>query len=161
MRWLLAALMLSACGRESDPAWAEAPVAARAPEPEVMPELEPWSDAWLEREATRYLDDPEFRRAQLEASLTNPDNQYSRKRLASYALDDRGWDALPEWLPATAPITNAQLASLRETDELPTPSSTIWDGRRPTKLADWIALGERVFYDYPLRPEPFARHALR
>lgn len=168
---LFAVLLLSACGGEAD----EAPAKAPAPvfkigsnaEPKVAPKVapevapKPWSDAWLEREAQRYLDDPQFRRAQLEASLTNPDNQYSRKRLASYGLGDRGWDALPEWLPATAPITNDQLSALREADQLPTPSATIWDGRRPTTLAEWVALGERVFFDYPLRPEPFARHALR
>jgi cytochrome c5 len=155
LAWLLA-LACSACGVEASPsAGAAEPIVAP-----TLPELEPWSDAWLEREAERYLDEPEFRRAQLEASLTNPNNQYSRKRLALYALGDRGWDALPEWVPATAPITNADLEQLRA-GVLPQPAARIWDGRRPTTLAEWIALGERVFYEYPLRPEIFAEHALR
>lgn len=138
----------------------------RGPETIVreVAEFEPWSNAWLEREAGRYLDDPDFRRAHLELSLTNPDNLYSRARLTAYGLGDRGWDRLPEWIPATAPISNEAVAQLRATGELPQPSSRIdsqiWDGRRPTTLAEWIALGERVFYDYPLRPEIFAQHAL-
>ncbi|PRQ09121.1 c-type cytochrome [Enhygromyxa salina] len=123
---------------------------------------EPWSDRWLELEASRYLDDPEFRRAALLASLRNRDNQYSRKRVGSYALGDRGWDRLPEWVPAVAPITDADLAILRETGELPTPGSgsPLWDRRRPSGLAEWVALGERVFFEYPLRAEPFAHYAL-
>ncbi|KIG11790.1 surface antigen protein [Enhygromyxa salina] len=96
------------------------------------------------------------------ASLRNRDNQYSRKRVGGYALGDRGWDLLPEWVPAVAPITNASVATLRETGELapPTSSPPLWDGRRPDQLADWIALGRRVFFEYPLRAEPFAEHAL-
>ena len=147
LAWLVA-LACSACGVEAE----------RSVEQAAEPE--PWSDAWLEREAVRYLDEPEFRRAQLEASLTNPANQYSRKRLAAYGLGDRGWDALPEWVPATAPITNAVVEQLRAGAALPQPTTFLWDGRRPSTLDEWIALGERVFYEYPLRPEIFAHHAL-
>lgn len=159
LAWLLA-LACSACNVET-----QAAVRDRAAEPEPaatpkQPEPEPWSDAWLEREAGRYLDEPEFRRAQLQASLTNLANQYSRKRLVSYGLGDRGWDALPEWVPATAPITNAIVEQLRAGAALPDPTARIWDGHRPTSLDEWIALGERVFYEYPLRPEIFAHHAL-
>jgi len=122
----------------------------------------PWSDAWLMAESSAYLDDPDFRRRALEASLTNPDNQYSRKRLAAYALDDRGWEGLPEWTPDAAPITTAQVEQLRDTGVLVHSSSqpTLWDRRRPTTMAEWVALGERVFFFYPLRPEIYARHAL-
>ncbi|MFO7564852.1 MAG: hypothetical protein R6X02_19565 [Enhygromyxa sp.] len=157
LAWVVA-LACSACAREAEspPREAAAVIVSNTPEPEP----EPWSDAWLEREAGRYLDELEFRRAQLEASLTNPKNQYSRKRLAAYALGDRGWDTLPEWVPATAPITNATVEQLRAGAELPDPSPRIWDGRRPSSLAEWIALGERVFHEYPLRPEIFAHHAL-
>jgi cytochrome c5 len=63
-------------------------------------------------------------------------------------------------VPATAPITNAVVEQLRSGAALPQPTMRIWDGRRPSELAEWIALGERVFYEYPLRPEIFAHHAL-
>lgn len=163
--WMLA-LACSACSVEAEPssaavqpnAVASQPAIDRSPPAEPSPE--PWSDAWLEREALRYLDEPEFRRAQLEASLTNPDNQYSRKRLAAYGLGDRGWDSLPEWVPATAPISNEAVVQLRAGGGLPQPTMRIWDGQRPQNFEQWIALGERVFYEYPLRPEIFAHHAL-
>jgi cytochrome c5 len=67
---------------------------------------------------------------------------------------------LPEWVPATAPITNAIVEQLRAGDPLPSPTPRIWDGRRPNDFSEWVALGERVFYEYPLRPEIFAHHAL-
>jgi cytochrome c5 len=154
LAWVVA-LACSACGPDPGPRSREV-VSEPAP---VEPE--PWSDAWLEREGLRYLDEPEFRRAQLETSLTNPANQYSRKRLSAYGWGDRGWDALPEWVPATAAITNEIVEQLRAGGELPDPSPRIWpSGDRPTTLAEWIALGERVFYEYPLRPEIFAHHAL-
>jgi mono/diheme cytochrome c family protein len=47
----------------------------------------------------RYLDDAEFRRAELEASLVNPDNGYSRLRLERYG---RAWEELPVWNPNVA-----------------------------------------------------------
>ena len=37
---------------------------------------------------TGYLDDPAFARAELTASLVNPENGYSRLRLAHYATGD-------------------------------------------------------------------------
>ena len=139
-----------------------APAPESAPEPESESAPEPWSDAWLAAEATRYLDDPGFRRAMLEASLTNPDNQYSRKRLAAYARADQGWDGLPEWVPAVTSITSTRVERLRQTGELALDpkSAPVWDGQRPQTYAAWVELGARVFYDYPLRPEIFARHAL-
>lgn len=162
-----------ACGDRdrAGPAAGAAQIVERAPAasveveavaPAPAPEPAPWSDRWLELEAVRYLDDPAFRRAALQASLRNRDNQYSRKRLGAYALGDRGWDLLPEWLPAVTPITDEAVVRLRETGELPLPGSAppLWDGRRPELLAEWVALGERVFFEYPLRAEPFARHAL-
>lgn len=148
------------CGADAKPVVEAAQHIERTPTAPV--ELEPWSDQWLDAEAHRYLDDPEFRRAALQASLRNRANQYSRKRLNAYALRDRGWDLLPEWVPAVAPITDEAVAVLRETGELPRPGSAppLWDGDRPEHLADWVALGERVFFEYPLRAELFAGHAL-
>ena len=55
----------------------------------------PWTSPWWAAQAACYLDNAGFRRASLEASLTNPGNSYSRHRLAFYGLGDRGWDALP------------------------------------------------------------------
>jgi len=117
----------------------------------------------MESEAGRYLDDPAFRVEMLRASLTNPENIYSRTRLASYGLVTRGWDMLPAWTPTASPIDTAAVDALVAGGPVqvdPT-VSPLWDGVRPKRMADWVALGRRVFYEYPLRPEVFAEHALR
>ncbi len=121
-----------------------------------------WSDAWILQRAPRYLANVRHRRRVLEASLTNPDNVYSRARLSSYALDSGGWDALPEWNPRVAPVTASTVAALREDGELDLAEhgAPLWNGETPTSMAAWVELGRRTFFDYPLRPEIFARHAL-
>jgi len=128
------------------------------------PALEPraLTDAELLADANRYLEDRAFRRDVLERSLTNPDNLYSHVRLSSYALPDGGWEGLPEWVPSTEPVTDQTARALQAGTPLsPTPAATkIWDGTRPDTMADWVALGRRAFFEYPLRPEVFAEHAL-
>ena len=51
----------------------------------------------------RYLGSRATRRAVLEASLVNPENSYSLRRLNAYGLAEQGeptgWDALPLWNP--------------------------------------------------------------
>jgi mono/diheme cytochrome c family protein len=121
----------------------------------------PWSDAWILADAERYLEDRAFRRERLEASLTNPDNMYSQARLGSYGLELGGWDALPEWVPVARPVTAAVVDALRTGAGLTLDEATpLWDGQRPQTLTQWVELGRRVFYEYPLRPEVFAEHAL-
>ncbi len=171
-RWAAwAVVLVAACGGEARSAARvdAAPVVSpaselptpnpRTPEPAAGPP--PWSDAWLLDEAERYLEDRSFRRAQLEASLTNPDNLYSRARLGSYARELGGWDALPEWVPRARPVTRAVVEALRAGARLELGEATpLWDGQRPQTMAQWVELGRRVFFEYPLRPEVFAEHAL-
>jgi cytochrome c5 len=158
----LAALMLAvAVGCEPDPT-SSAVAHARSYDRDVHGEAAPWSDAALDAEADRYLHDAEFRRAILEASLTNPDNLYSSTRLGSYGLGDRGWDALPEWTPAAIAIGQRHVDALVGGDPVSLErAAPLWDGRRPQSFAQWVELGRRVFFEYPLRPEIFAEHALR
>ncbi len=89
-------------------------------------------------------------------SLANPENTYSRQRLGSYGLVDRGWDALPAWTPRSLPVT-AATANAEVTDEVP----PLWDGRVPVTFREWISLGRKVFDAYPLRAEPLADFAVR
>lgn len=72
----------------------------------------------------RYVDDAQFRRDVLEASLVNPDNGYSQLRLERYTEDK--WGALPVWKP----------------DLAPTPQWT-----RPAL----IAAGRAAFFEYPIQ----------
>jgi hypothetical protein len=125
------------------------------------PAAAPWSDAWILADAERYLEDQAFRRERIEASLTNPDNMYSQARLGSYALALGGWDALPEWVPVARPVTAAVVETLRAGGSLALDDATpLWDGQRPRTMPQWVELGRRVFFEYPLRPEVFAEHAL-
>jgi hypothetical protein len=98
--------------------------------------------------AAQYLTDRAFRRAELSASLVNPDNGYSRLRLAAYAVDDGGWDALPEWNPRTESVTPRDLGRLElgaQAAALPIPPRV---ERDRTKL---LALGETAFFRYPVQ----------
>jgi len=136
---------------------------APAPElPAKPPPPAPWSDAWILAEGTKFLDDTPARRAALEASLTNHANAYSRLRLGSYGHGTRGWDMLPVWNPRSLPITPALAATLATGEIPPVPAdrAPLWDGVRPTTMAGWVALGRRVFFEYPMRAEVFMEYGL-
>ncbi len=120
----------------------------------------PWSDAWLAGQADRYLGSTASRRASLEASLVNPANVYSRQRLAAYGKDTVGWDALPVWNPRARPVDRAAADELARGAWPALPEARLWDGVRPADQAAWIALGRRVFFEFPLRAEIAAEHAL-
>lgn len=142
---LALAVILSAC-REPSPARA----------PEARRDAEPGTDE------ARFLDGKGTRRQALLAALTNPDNEYSRQRIAHYGLEERGWDALPVWNARTAPVdgTTARAFSARRLVGVPESTPRLWDGRRPTTPEGWIELGRRVFFEHPLRAEAYAEYGL-
>lgn len=120
------------------------------PEPAVAAKgIDDWSDEKVLAEGVRYVDDARFRRRALVASLANPNNSYSRIRLTSYALVNRGWDLLPEWNPRSQVLTDSRTLE----------GGPVWDGIRPTTMAGWVGLGREVFLRYPLRAEVFLEHA--
>jgi mono/diheme cytochrome c family protein len=137
--------------------WIAVATACRASSP---PEPEPWSEAWLAKAAERYLGDTPDRRIALESSLVNPTNIYSRQRLASYGFVTKGWDALPVWNPRSRPLDRAAADGLTRQVWPELPTERVWDGRRPANQAEWIALGRRVFFEFPLRAEIALEHAL-
>ena len=159
MRATAPLVLIFALGCSSKPAPPDpAPV---APTPFVG-EPEPWSDAWLLREGRRFIDDTPYRRAALEHALTNHGNVYSRVRLASYGLGERGWDMLPVWTPRSRSVT-AELAAQLARGEMPVVAADhprLWDGVEPTTMAGWVALGRRVFFEFPMRAEVFMEHGL-
>lgn len=108
----------------------------------------------------RYLDDPRARRAALEASLHSPSNLYSRQRLEAYGLQTRGWDTLPEWRPRVVRMEAALVAQLARGERPPPPDAPLWDGRVPSSPEAWVALGRRVFFEYPMRAEVYLEHTL-
>jgi cytochrome c5 len=112
-----------------------------------------------------YLNDATYRRAMLEASIVNPDNGYSRLRLAHYATgspDD--WERLPEWNPAVAPIAAAELDSgdTAQAVVLSNPQSTLTLSATSSAPDDaaLIALGRAAFERYPAQLAPYLRVAL-
>ena len=99
-----------------------------------------------------YLDDPAFRRRELETSLVNPDNGYSRKRLAMYT--EAGWGALPVWNPPAAPVATA-VPSVVDASQL----QTLALPSRCTE-AELLALGREAFGSYPAQLATYAKSAL-
>ncbi len=144
-------LLATACGRE--------PAIVAEPLPEEHGEV---ASSPEEREREAYLDDPRVRRRVLEASLGNPDNGYSRDRLAAYGLTDAGWELLPLWNPRVVPMTRAMLPALRSGQlQLPRATQPLWDGVVPNDEDGWRELGQRVFVSLPLRADDSLAHALR
>jgi mono/diheme cytochrome c family protein len=113
-------------------------------------------------EGARFLDDPAFRRAALVDSLTNQKNTYSRERLTSYGLGTQGWDLLPEWNPKTVILSPSMAEAVRTGMRWMVDADTppLWDGVRPGSMAAWVALGQEVFFRYPLRKDVFIRWAI-
>jgi cytochrome c5 len=160
MRGLLFASALAlGCGREPP---TEPSPRVSEPAPRASAELAPFGEAWLLAQTGRYLDSSAARRRALERSLRRPENLYSRLRLGAYGLGTLGWDLLPEWNPRVLPATLATGEALAAGRGLGAVvgAPPLWDGARPATLAGWQALGRRVFFEYPLRPEVFAEHAL-
>jgi mono/diheme cytochrome c family protein len=91
--------------------------------------------------SSRYLADVDFRRATLAASLIDPDNGYSRLRIAHYATGaDGDWDRLPAWNPMVATLAPD---GSRSDDE------HALDVAASTDPVERLALGEAAFFRYP------------
>lgn len=130
--------------RRSERVTAEAPTSV----------LDRFSPDGMLAEADKFVNDPAFRRAELERSFTNPNNSYSKERLSNYGLGNKGWDLLPEWNPRSIVATDAPFG------ESPESALPLWDGTRPSSMDGWVALGREVFFRYPLRADVIAKYAL-
>ncbi|MEZ4249368.1 MAG: hypothetical protein R3B99_14155 [Polyangiales bacterium] len=108
---------------------------------------------WVLAHAETYVNDREARREAMEASLTNPENLYGQARLGAYALREGGWDALPEWQPRVEPLTDAHVDVLVAGERPARPTTPFWNEETPATWDEWSALGERVFFELPLRDE--------
>jgi mono/diheme cytochrome c family protein len=101
-----------------------------------------------------YMTEPAYRRAILERDLTATDNQYAEQRLALYGLGTEGWDALPAAERPSRPLTDADRSALA--DALPLaeqPLTALVPDALPATEEEWIALGRRVFFEYPIRAD--------
>jgi mono/diheme cytochrome c family protein len=108
-----------------------------------------------------YLEDREYRRAELERSLESRDNGYARLRLARYATglpDD--WDTLPEWNPRVTPVEEGDIGA-------PLPAAldhgravVISGEARQGSHDALLAVGQEAFERYPVQLLPAAQLAL-
>jgi mono/diheme cytochrome c family protein len=108
----------------------------------------------------RYLDDTAYRRAELVASIVDPDNGYSKLRLAHYAsgtADD--WDLLPEWNPPTEAISASELdapGGAKGEAFIATPAAlTLPEGVIREDDPVLLALGRAAFSRYPVQLAPY------
>ena len=150
----IASIAVPACGME--------------PEPDDDP-LDLRDDAYA------YLTNPAYRRAILERDLVSTEPVYAQVRLSNYAVtssagEPEGWDALPviDWPTAALTLELADELATTQTvaavDWQPPLSGTMSDGAPeslPSSRAEWVALGERVFFEYPMAVAPSAGRALR
>jgi len=102
-----------------------------------------------------YVGSAAYRRGVLERDLTEWGNSYAGERLALYGLGDEGWDLLPAVDLASRPLNDADRDALADDAPLLAGElTTLTPDAMPSSDAEWIALGRRVFFEYPLRPDP-------
>lgn len=149
-------LLLGACGAREDP---DGPAAVLD----------------LADDPHAYVTSTAYRRAILERDLIRDELPghgepvYVRVRLRHYATvdDPDGWDAVPvvDW--PTLPLTVEDAAAIAVSGQIPALEfgPGLADGLDSDSLPDsqdeWIALGERVFFEYPMSPIPSLGEALR
>ena len=125
----------------------------------------------LDDDPRAFVTSAAYRRGVLERDLVDPEPIYARARLRRYSKDSpRGWDGLPirDW--ASAPLTQADAAFIERERQLPevelgptlgSSYGTEDAPELPTNEAEWIALGERVFFEFPMSIAPWIGRALR
>lgn len=106
------------------------------------------SEDFMVRNSSNYLNDAEWRRAELEASLWMPELPYASKRLAGYGFGDRGWDLLPTLEPLVEPVNAGTI-------DTPFAGEPLIVEETPQTLEEWEALGERVFWKMPMRRDAY------
>lgn len=113
---------------------------------------EPRSTAtWMTEHTEDYLHDASWRRARLEEALWRPELPYARKRLGSYALERGGWDLLPAMVSRVEPVYTSDSEGT---------AVELLPGIRPQTEAEWLALGERVFWEMPMRRDAYVEWLL-
>ncbi len=123
---------------------------------EAGPPADPLAD-----DPIAYIEDMEYRRGVLERDLLDGDNVYSAVRLDRYGVEG-GWDELPTRDLPTAPVTAGVLAHYGATEALVADGelTSLVPDELPTTDEEWVALGERVFFEYPVSPRPRLRRML-
>jgi hypothetical protein len=104
----------------------------------------------------RFVEDTSYRRAVLLDDLVTLENDYAAERFQKYGIEGEGWDALPERDPPSRPLRPADVAKFiagEPVDWEAEPATRLEPEAFPQTQAEWISLGRRVFYEYPLRAD--------
>jgi mono/diheme cytochrome c family protein len=112
--------------------------------------------AKCDRATARYLRDRTFRRSALVASLVNPNNAYSRTRLARYATgDERDWDRAAVWNPRVVAVRSGDLGG-RDLGAADPGERLVADPNQEWLPDDGTLrqLGELAFFNYPVQLAP-------
>jgi cytochrome c5 len=114
---------------------------------------------------TPYLDSASFRRAELVASLVDPDNGYSELRLSHYDTGDANdWDRLPEWNPPVDAVAAGELDASGGASPTATsaPAAPLALPASVTSEDDpaLVRLGALAFTRYPVQLAPYLGVAL-
>jgi mono/diheme cytochrome c family protein len=104
----------------------------------------------------RYVTDSAFRRSELEGSLVNPSNDYSRLRLEHYT--DADWGSLPEWNPLASPVRVGDATA--PSDAFEPAFARLEVESVPWEEQALVELGRRAFFGYPIQLAPYLRAAL-
>ncbi len=119
----------------------------------ACPQPEVWED--LPDDPLAYIAEASYRRGILERDLTTQDNLYAAERLERYGLEGQGWDALPVLDFPSRPFTDEDIDAAVAGEPIAAGSglTTLTPETLPETEQEWIALGRRVFFEYPLRSE--------
>jgi len=104
-----------------------------------------------------YIDSAPYRRGILERDLRETSSAYAVDRLNSYGRAGLPWDLLPEWDPPSRPVRPSDLEVFVGGGFPPwgaDPALGLVPEELPATTAEWVALGRRVFFEYPLRLDP-------
>ena len=114
-----------------------------------------------EDDVARYLGDPSFRRAELEALLVDPGDGYAALRLARYG---GAWEVLPAWAPRVEAVTTADFGGDAADATRPLAAGARGlsiDAAASAGDADALReLGQAAFASYPVQLLPDAALAL-
>ncbi len=106
-----------------------------------------------------FVEDVDSRRAALEYAMWQPELPYSKKLLNHYALDDSGWELLPEVSLEVAPFYVEQAQSVGH--EGNAWSGAVLSNAVPMDEEEWLALGQDVFWRLPMRRDAYLRWLLQ
>ena len=105
-----------------------------------------------------YIESASYRKGIVKRDLREQSSSYARDRFHYYGSDFAMWDRLPEWDPPSRPLyteDHAQFVAGTPPVDLGEAHSLV-PAHMPESQEEWIALGKKVFFSYPIREDQVA-----